>query len=375
MAGIYIHIPFCKTRCVYCGFFSTTTLEKRRQYVDALIAELHDRRSYLRGEDVDTIYFGGGTPSQLDAGDVERILASIYNIYNVRAKAEVTLEGNPDDMSESYLHELLRIGVNRLSMGVQTFDDGRLRFLNRRHTSQQAIDAVRCAQRAGFSNISIDLMFGFPCQTLDEWKRDVDMAMSLGVQHLSAYSLMYEEGTLLGRMLDDGRVKEVSEEMSLSMYEHLVDTLKANGFEHYEISNFALPGCHSRHNSSYWRGIAYLGVGAGAHSFDGECRQYNVESLDRYLTGAAPEKEFMTEDERYDEFVFTGLRTREGISLAEMETRFGAERKDYCIENARRHIASGRLVMEGDTLRLSREGLFVSNDIMSDLMLVESDIE
>lgn len=371
MAGIYIHIPFCKTRCIYCSFFSTTSLEMRRQYLNALQNELRDRQAYLKGEPIDTIYFGGGTPSQLPAKDIKSILDSIYNIYNVREGAEITLEGNPDDMTENYLLNLLRIGINRLSMGVQTFDDKRLCFLKRRHSSAQAIKAVKDAKAAGFNNISIDLMFGFPDQTLDEWQEDINNAMKLGVQHLSAYSLMYEEGTLLGRMLEDGAVNEVEDELSLQMYECLIDTLKTNGFEHYEISNFALPGYRSRHNSSYWCGVPYLGVGAGAHSYDGACRQYNIESLGEYIKGTKPEAEIMTEAERYDEFVFTGLRTCEGINLSTLEKVFGEQLKTYCIRNAQKHIESGQLEMKGEILKLSRKGLFVSNYIMSDLMCVE----
>lgn len=371
MAGIYVHIPFCKSRCVYCGFFSTTSLRMRERYVKSLLAELANRRDFLRGETVETIYFGGGTPSQLAVEDVERVLLHIYNIYNVCDGAEITFEGNPDDMTLDYLNDLRATGVNRLSMGVQTFSDARLNFLNRRHTSAQAIRAVENAQAAGFSNISIDLMFGFPSQTVDEWKQDVRQALSLDVQHLSAYSLMYEEGTKLGRMLDVGEIEEVDEEVSLRMYEHLMDATAAAGFEHYEISNFALPGMRSRHNSSYWHGIPYLGVGAGAHSYDGCNRCFNPDSLSDYLRGSSPVFEHLTERERYDEFVFTGLRTSSGIRLSEIERLFGIPYKDYCLKNSARHIASGCLIFTGDVLRLSRQGLFISNDVMSDLMWVE----
>ena len=370
MAGIYAHIPFCKSRCVYCGFFSTTSLEKRSVYVDAVVEELKRRRHYLAGEPIDTIYLGGGTPSVLPLAQTGRILDAIYNIYNVREGAEVTLEGNPDDLTPDFLHDLKSLGVNRLSMGVQTFDDARLAFLHRRHSARQAVDAVRSAVQAGFQNISIDLMFGFPMQTLDDWKCDVQKALSLGVQHISAYSLMYEEGTRLQQMLEAGTIAELDEEASLQMYEYLIDTLSAASFRHYEISNFALPGKESRHNSGYWQGVPYLGVGAGAHSYDGRNRHYNADSLASYLAGEPLVEEQLTENERYDEFVFTGLRTSQGLNLTLLEQRFGTASLRYCLHNAQPHLRSGRLALSDNTLRLTRQGLFVSNDIMSDLMQV-----
>ena len=371
MAGIYIHIPFCKSRCIYCGFFSTTSLEKRRRYVDALLRELENRKDYLRGAPVDTIYFGGGTPSQLPDEEIGRVLASILYIYNVRAHAEITLEANPDDVTLERLAAWRHMGINRLSMGVQTFDDARLRFLNRRHTSQQAIQAVKDVQRMGFDNISIDLMFGFPHQTLDAWKSDLQTALSLSVQHLSAYSLMYEEGTRLTQMLDRGDISELDEELSSQMYECLIDTLTAAGYQHYELSNFALPGMQSRHNSNYWHGIPYLGVGAGAHSYDGHSRCYHPDSLSVYEEGAPLVTEELTEGERYNEHVFTGLRTSEGIRLDQLLQRFGASFHTYCLRNAQKHIDAGLLVLHDQVLHLSRSGLFVSNVVMSDLMWVD----
>lgn len=369
MAGIYVHIPFCKSRCIYCGFFSTTSLHQRHVYVDAVVEELRQRQDFLAGEPIDTLYFGGGTPSQLPPEELERILDAIHYIYNVREDAEVTLEGNPDDMTPALLQRLRQMGINRLSMGVQTFDDARLHFLHRRHTAAQAIQAVRDAQEAGFSNISIDLMFGFPNQTLEAWKQDVQEALSLQVQHLSAYSLMYEEGTMLERMLAEGKVAEVDEDVSLQMYEYLMDALKAAGYEHYELSNFALPDRQSRHNSSYWHGIPYLGVGAGAHSYDGSNRFYHPDSLGQYMTDpCALVTEQLTEHERYDEYVFTSLRTSEGLRLSDLERRFGASLKEYCLQNAQRHLKAGLLSLAGDTLCLTRRGLFISNEVMSDLM-------
>ena len=371
MAGIYVHVPFCKSRCIYCGFYSTTALASIPRYVDRVIEELQSRSCYLQGAPVDTIYFGGGTPSVLDVKDLGRILDAIYNIYNVRARAEVTVEGNPDDMRKGRLLAMRAMGVNRLSMGVQSFDDDRLRFLCRRHTAIQAMNAVRMAQACGFDNVSIDLMFGFPDQTLEGWSADVARALSLGVQHLSAYSLMYEEGTALDRMREDGRIKEVDEEIERAMFEHLIDAAKAAGFCHYEISNFCLPGMQARHNSSYWHGAPYLGVGAGAHSYDGRNRCYNVDSLQAYLDGEPVVVEMLTEVERYDEYVFTALRTAEGVAKDDLMRAFGAEKYAKFVLTAQKHLLLGTMEDMNGRIKLTRAGVFVSNDIMSDFMLAD----
>lgn len=375
MAGIYIHVPFCKSRCIYCGFFSTVSLGDRDEYVEKICRELQSRKDYLKGEEVETIYFGGGTPSQLSTEQLKRILDAVLYIYNVREDAEITIEGNPDDLTLDFLKEVRSLGFNRLSMGVQTFDDERLKFLHRRHSAEQAMMAVENARKAGFGNMSIDLMFGFPNQTLDEWKQDVSRAVSLGVEHVSAYSLMYEEGTVLASKLDKGEIAEIDDEVSLQMYQYLVEALKEADYEHYEISNFAKPTYRSRHNSSYWHGVPYLGVGAGAHSFDGSSRQYNVDSLKGYLGGEEQVREELSEEEKYNEYIFTGLRTCDGIRLDDLLAKFGEWYYDYCMENAEKHILAGRLTLDGDegckVLRLSSTGIFVSNDIMSDLMCVD----
>ncbi|MBO4664346.1 MAG: radical SAM family heme chaperone HemW [Bacteroidaceae bacterium] len=374
MSGIYVHIPFCKSRCIYCGFYSTTQLARSGEYVDAVCREL--AQADWKYKDVSTIYFGGGTPSQLPVASIGKILDAIYKRCDVAEDVEITVEGNPDDMTPEFFAELRGLGVNRLSMGVQSFDDSRLAFLRRRHSSAQALRAVADAKAAGFGNISIDLMFGFPNQTLDEWKRDVDKALTLDVQHLSAYSLMYEEGTALCKMLEDGKISEVTDEASLSMYEYLMDALWSAGFEHYEISNFAKPGYRSRHNSSYWQGIPYLGLGAGAHSYDGGRRWYNPDSLAEYIEGVGNdvdvrEYETLTDSERYDEYVMTGLRTCDGVDLDALRTLFGDASYEYCMRNAKPHLDAGRMIVEGSRMRLTRSGLFVSNDVMSDLMNTE----
>ena len=257
MAGIYIHIPFCKRRCIYCDFFSTTASEKKNEYIKALCKDIAGRKNYLEGEVIDTIYFGGGTPSQLEKGDFVNIFRTIYDNYSINPKAEITIEANPDDLTDEYVEMLSTLPFNRLSMGIQTFNDDILSLLKRRHNAQQAIDAFRRCRNAGFHNISIDLMYGLPGESMETWKRDLDTAISLMPEHISAYHLIYEEGTVLYKLREENKVSEADEDLSNSLFETLISRLKESGYAHYEISNFCRPGMHSRHNSSYWTGIKY----------------------------------------------------------------------------------------------------------------------
>ena len=381
-SSLYVHIPFCKSRCIYCDFFSTTSLNMRQRYVDALCKEMTMRHDYLADTSRQTpppclssIYFGGGTPSQLTVDMLKQLTQHIFDAFDVDADAEITIEMNPDDVTPEYVQQLRQLPFNRVSLGVQTFDDERLAFIHRRHTASQAEGAVRLLQSAGYDNISIDLMFGFPGQTLDGWKADVDRAISLGVQHLSAYSLMYEEGTRLYSMLEHGDVSEIDEELSLQMYQLLIDRLADAGFRHYEISNFCMPGSHSRHNSGYWSGVHYLGIGAAAHSFDGESRQWNVSSLNEYVEGIesgvpSVSIEHLDAVQRYNEYVMTRLRTCDGVDINRLRSDFGQTSVDYCLRMAATYIADGKLIYdtECEKLSLTRDGLFVSNQIMADLM-------
>ncbi|MBQ9286722.1 MAG: coproporphyrinogen III oxidase family protein [Bacteroidaceae bacterium] len=440
MAGIYVHIPFCQSRCAYCDFFSTTRVAERDAYVHALCREIEARRDEQTGEgkasetSIGTIYFGGGTPSTLSSEQIGRILDCICSNYHVDPDAEVTLEMNPDDCSfstppltspawagacrgsedslSSGGHEggslpavfhpeggAGRRAVNRVSLGIQTFDDDLLRLIRRRHDARGAVEAVRRLQGLGINNISIDLIYGLPGQTLEQWQRDLDIAFSLGIQHLSAYSLSYEHGTALSRWREEGRISEAPDDLSVAMYERLCQQAREAGFEHYEISNFALAGFRSRHNSSYWCGSPYLGCGPGAHSFDGQrIRRANSPDLDLYLrlwSGAseasqmpcqsvAPGKagrsgcsggtdqsvtvEILSDAELYDEAVMCGLRTSLGVSLDDISQRFGRESLDYLLRMARPHIQASRLVAADGRLRLSEKALMISDDIMSDLM-------
>lgn len=374
MSGIYIHIPFCRSRCIYCGFYSTTLMSLRQRYVEALCREMDLRCGYVEGK-VETVYLGGGTPSQLDMQSLSSLFQYIYKVYSVDSQAEVTMECNPDDITADFADFLSRMPVNRVSMGAQTFSDSRLRFLNRRHNAADVSRAVALLRRAGIRNISIDLMFGFPEETLDEWRADIEEALRLDVEHISAYSLMYEEGTPLGRMLEQGKVLEVDDELSLAMYDELADTLKRAGYEHYEISNFARPGFRSRHNSSYWRQIPYIGIGAAAHSFDGTSRQWNVDNVEAYIgsisRGEIPaEREQLDRQSMLDDIITTALRTCEGIDLGMIESRFGEKYRRMLTDASRRHIEGGFAEISDNHLRLTQKGIYISDSIMSDLMFV-----
>jgi len=375
MAGIYIHIPFCKRRCIYCDFFSTTQSEKKPTYIHALCQELEMRKNYLEGEEIETIYLGGGTPSQLTEKELNKIFTSLYNIYKVKEDAEITLEANPDDLTLEYVSMLRRLPINRISMGIQTFQEETLKLLHRRHTARQAIEAFQLCREAGFRNISIDLMYGLPGETLDTWKEDLQQAIALHPEHISAYHLIYEEGTALWKLRDEHQVEEADEDLSVTLFKNLIDELKQAGYQHYEISNFCLPGLHSRHNSSYWTGKKYLGCGPSAHSFNGSSRQWNIASLDNYLKGIASGKPNYEIEEldlytRYNDFVITSIRTCWGMSLSRLRSEYGEELYRYCLRMAKSHLEQGVLEIEEDTLRLTQEGIFISDGIMSDLLFV-----
>ncbi len=376
MAGIYLHIPFCKRRCIYCDFFSTTRGEMREAYIQALCRELELRRDYIGGEEVETIYLGGGTPSQLTKEDFEQLFSYIYKVYRIKPDAEITLEANPDDLTPTYIANLRTLPFNRLSMGIQTFHEETLQLLHRRHTAEQAIRAFRDCREAGFSNISIDLMYGLPGETLSIWEKDLEQAITLHPEHISAYHLIYEEGTTLWNLRGQHLVEEANEDLSLSLFSTLIDRLTKAGYTHYEISNFCLPDHHSRHNSSYWTGKKYLGAGPSAHSYNGVSRQWNIASLDKYIEGInsgnpAIEIEELNLHTRYNDFIITGIRTVWGISLTHLRQTFGKELHDYCLRMAHPHLQQGTLTQEEDTLRLTRKGIFISDSIMSDMLWVE----
>ena len=375
MTGLYIHIPFCKSRCIYCGFYSTTAEQMKQAYVDAVCREMELRKAVYEKEGKDvgktlaTVYLGGGTPSQLSPTQLQQLFDTIARHYDVSDDAEITIECNPDDVTEAFAELLRSLPVNRVSMGAQTFDDDRLQFIHRRHTSEQVTTAIQRLRKKGIHNISIDLMYGFPDETLEEWEYDIQQALALNVEHISAYALTYEEGTPLYRLQEEGKVKEIDEERSLAMYDRLIDRLQEAGYEHYEISNFSRKGWRSRHNSSYWQLVPYIGIGAAAHSYDGRQRQWNIADINSYINhiqqGIVPaEEELLDKDSRYNDHVMLALRTCEGLDLSTLDS----DERSYCEETAKKFVLDGLLVKTDNHLRLSRKGLFVSDMIMSELM-------
>lgn len=406
MAGIYVHIPFCKSRCRYCDFFSTTQLERREDYAHAIIAEFNDRR-HLLTEPIRTIYFGGGTPSQMPVASLRMILECLVDgakrlQFSGRSHSELqdasnhhptqpyttlhhptpsyttlhhttpspdeigdielTLEANPGDITPEKARAWREMGFNRLSIGIQSFDDDLLHLIGRRHTAQEALQAVATAQAAGFDNISIDLMYALPSQTMEQWQKDVQLALHLGIQHISTYGLIYEEGTALTKLLMDNRLQLVDEELEMRMYDYLVGQLTANGFLHYEVSNFALPGRHSRHNSSYWNDTPYLGLGAAAHSYDGLHRQWNIADLDGYIRQAlahqlSPEIEHLSDEDRHTERVMLGLRTSQGVAKADID-----------MHKAKPYLEQGLLEDKGERVAATTQGFHILNRIIEELV-------
>lgn len=375
MAGIYIHIPFCKQRCLYCAFYSSTLRSRQQEYCDALCRELEMRRNYIIGI-VDTVYFGGGTPSTLTRGQLQMILDTIKRNYTLSPSAEITIEANPDDLTPEYLTTLRSLSFNRLSMGIQSFDDTQLKALGRRHTAERARQAVEDARVAGFNNISIDLMFALPSSTHAQWQENIQQAISLHPTHISAYNLTYEEETPLYRALQQGKINAIDEDENLKQFETLIDTLSAAGYRHYEISNFALPGYESRHNSSYWHDIPYLGCGASAHSYNGKERSWNVADIELYIRGIETgnpdfEIEHLSENERYNDAIVTRLRTADGLPLEWFRHKFNKKLYDYLCRNIAPHIADGTLQESNGCVSLTREGIFISDSIMRDLIYIE----
>lgn len=378
MAGIYIHIPFCASRCSYCDFYSTLQLhEAGAPYVEALLAEAGLRCGELRGESVVTLYMGGGTPSQLPLPLLSRLIRGLREVIDLSHVEEFTIEANPDDVTPHWCEVIKSLGINRVSMGVQSFEDDILKLIGRRHDARQVIDAVKCLHDHGIDNISIDLIYGLPGQTVESWTRSVEQAIALRPRHLSAYGLTYEEGTRLWHQRERGEVVEVPEDQCLMMYSILVDRLCAAGYEHYEISNFAMPGYHSRHNSSYWQDIPYLGLGAAAHSYDGRVRRSNPCDLRRYMSTVmagktACEVEQLTQWERYDERVMLGLRTSRGVDAERLREDFGDEAWRHFIREAQRHIDAGNLSRIGEKQYvLTSKGIMLSDSVMRDLMWEE----
>ncbi len=376
--NLYIHIPFCKTRCAYCDFYSSTDFTLKKRLIDAICTELSAEKKYIKNEPVKTIYFGGGTPSLLTEDDFRQLFSTIEKEYDISACEEITLEANPDDLTTDYILMLRRLPFNRISIGVQSLVEDELRLINRRHSAAQAQTAVQACFEAGLTNINVDIIYGYSSQTINNFLFSVDNILNMNIKHISAYHLTYEKGTVLWQKLQRGEITPIDEELSLKMYQTLVEKLEEKGFRQYEISNFAQPGFESKHNSSYWNGSNYLGVGPSAHSFNGTTRKWNKSSISDYLQDIeagtpAYELETLSETDQYNDFIITSLRTVKGISLAVLEEKFGKYRLSYCLDNARNYLQNNILVIENNYLRFTQKGFTVSDGVMADLLFVEEE--
>lgn len=376
LAGIYIHIPFCKKACIYCDFHFSTSMKNKSELVNCIRKELKVRKGYLETNQIETIYFGGGTPSLLEKEELQNILETIHKEFEVAQDAEITLEANPDDLTIEKLKELKSCGVNRLSIGIQSFVGRDLLFMNRSHTIKQAVESVANAKELGFDNMTIDLIYGIPNLTQTEWKRNIQKALELDVNHISAYCLTSEERTAMHHDIAKGKYELPKEEATSKQFNVLVSTLQENGFEQYEISNFSKIGHNSKHNSSYWKQKNFLGVGPSAHSFNGKTRHWNVSNNGRYIKGAndnnwVSEEETLDEKTHYNEYIMTSLRTSWGINLKYLKENFDPLFVSHFIKESKRFVIANSLIQKGTHFTLSQEGKLLADGIASDLFVVE----
>lgn len=375
MAGLYIHIPFCKKKCAYCDFFSVANLNYTDEFLKAIVSELVLQKSYLENESINTIYFGGGTPSVLKPNELHSILNTIYSVFKIDLKTEITLEANPDDLSKSYLNELQNIGINRLSIGVQSFNDSDLQLMKRRHTSEQARQVIHNAREAGFTNISVDLIYDLPNMLLSDWEKNIDILLNMDIQHISAYHLTIEPNTLFKKLYDNNKISLPTDDESIEQFKLLIEKTKQYQFIHYEISNFAKEGYLSLHNSNYWKKVKYLGVGPSAHSYNLTSRQWNISSLKKYLSeiskGNIPfEIEKLSTTDKYNDYIVTSLRTMWGINLKTIEKEFGKLYFDFILREKNSFVKNNLLVKNNDTLILSEKGKFLSDQIIRALLYI-----
>lgn len=375
MAGIYIHIPFCRTRCHYCDFYTTTQLKRKPELVNALTRELELRKDWLQNEKIQTIYFGGGTPSLLLIEEVSQILDTIYKHFSIAKNAEITLEANPDDLTEKQIQLLAKTPLNRMSIGIQSFHNHQLQLMNRRHSAQDAVNAVKRAQDAGFNNLSVDLIYGLPESNLSLWEKSLEQVKALDIQHVSAYHLTYEKGTVFDVKARQDKIIPCSEDESILQFRTLIAWAAQNDFIHYEISNFGRRGYFSQHNTSYWQQQKYLGIGPSAHSYNIESRTWNASNLSVYLDeiekGKLPfEQEILSETDKFNEFLITSLRTRWGINLDVLEKQFGQDKKEWLQQKAKPYIEGNKLYVRDNSLILTDEGVFVSDMVLAELMIL-----
>ncbi len=373
MAGIYIHIPFCKQKCHYCNFYSTVSLKYRKEFYNALIREIKSRIDYLGTEEVNTIYFGGGTPSMLSTEDLSNIINALYSTYNVSKDVEITLEANPDDLTKDQIYDIKNhTPINRLSIGIQSFFDDDLVYLNRVHNSVQAQKSIETALIAGFDNMTIDLIYGIPTLTDKKWKENLVRFFEYGIPHLSSYSLTVEEKTALDVLIKKQKLENINEEQSINHFNILLEETEKKNFVHYEISNFALEGYYSKHNSIYWLGGHYMGLGPSAHSYNGIARQWNVMSVKRYCEEANPiniieEKEVLTTDQMYNEYLLTSLRTSWGCDIEHITNVFGNKYKTHFLKNIDQVIKENKVMCKGNIYTLTSMGKIFADGISSSL--------
>lgn len=367
MAGLYFHIPFCKRICSYCDFFRVVRLELLDDCLQAMHSELDEQRNFLHDRKIDTIYFGGGTPSLVNPRELQKLIDHASNIFDCGGVDEITVEANPDDITREWVEQLCLTSINRVSLGVQSFDDAALKVMNRRHTAREAEDAVRRLQDAGIDNITIDLIFGVDGFGEEVLVKNIERTLALGVQHISAYHLTIEPDTAFGRRLSRGQMKQVEEQQSELEYMLLHNHLTAAGYEHYEVSNYALKGYRAKHNSSYWQGVEYLGVGAGAHSYNGAERHYVEQDLEEYVARREYVVEHLSQRDFYNEYVMTALRRKEGIDLKLVQERFGQEALHRVMSGAAQWLASGDVVARDDVLRIPAEKFMISDAVIESM--------
>lgn len=375
MAGIYIHIPFCKQACTYCNFHFSTSLKLKDEVMQAIMHELQMQKNYMNGAPIETIYFGGGTPSILSVDEIKQIFDHIYELYPVHELKECTLEANPDDLNAQYLKELRGTPVNRFSIGTQSFRDIDLRYMNRAHNAQEADYAIKAAQDAGFPNITIDLIYGTPGLTDADWKNNLAKVKELDIPHFSSYALTVEEGTALASNIKKKKAAPVDNEQSAGQFEILMEQAAVMGYEHYEISNLAKPGQYAVHNTNYWRGLPYLGIGPSAHSFDGKNRRWNIVNnalyaksilMDNRLTY---EEEILTRTEHLNEYIMTSLRTMWGCDLAKIEREHGSDALQEIMRSAQEFLEKGMMLQKENKLVLTNKGKLFADRIAGDLFV------
>lgn len=374
MAGIYIHIPFCRKLCHYCDFYRSSNLKDKGRMIKALVKEMELENGFIESEQVETIYFGGGTPSVLDYDEIMIIFEGLYKYFKISKDAEITYEANPDDLTKQYLNQLVKTGINRLSIGLQSFSDKDLKLLNRRHQSKTGINAVHDSKNAGFENISVDLIYGIPGMSIETWEDNLDIAFQMEINHISAYHLTIEPNTVFSRHIKNGRIKMPEEDAGIEQFRILIKKTGENKFLHYEISNFCLNGFFSKHNTNYWKQVKYLGLGPSAHSYNKEIRRWNVADNKRYMDSISKnktqfKKEYLDNRKKYNEYILTSLRTMWGIDLKFLEENYSKEAMDYCMGLSKRFIDYGMIKKKTDNLILTDQGKLIADNITSELMM------